>query len=113
MMILSDGGVHSHIKHLKNLLLLLPEDVNIQLHIASDGRDVASQSLPQYLEELSDEIASRRIQISTLCGRYFTFDRADNWDRMKKAYDVMTQMDRENCPHSQDIINILQSRYAS
>lgn len=71
VMIFSDGGIHSHTEHLRKMLALLPEDINIQLHISADGRDVGSQSLPEYLREFSEEIQSGRIFISSLFGRYF------------------------------------------
>lgn len=112
-MIFSDGGVHSHIRHLKNLVKILPSDIDIQLHIASDGRDVGSQTLPNYIDYLSEEIQSGRIHISTLIGRYFTFDRADNWDRTEKAYNIMTQIGRDDCPKSSEIKDILKERYAN
>jgi 2,3-bisphosphoglycerate-independent phosphoglycerate mutase len=110
-MVLSDGGVHSHISHLQSLLTVLPENIDIQLHVASDGRDTPTQSLPLYLQMLKPERDSDRIHISTLCGRYFTFDRADNWDRIEKAYTVMTQIDRNSCPDSAQIFDIVQKRY--
>ena len=111
--VLSDGGVHSHIRHLQSLLKILPESIEIQLHIVPDGRDTPSQSLPTYLELLKNEIQSGRIHLSTLCGRYFTFDRANNWDRIERAYQVMTQTDRENCPASAEIPQILAKRYSA
>lgn len=110
-MIFSDGGIHSHIEHLKSLLKKFPSDIQIYLHIASDGRDVSPDSLPSYIHIFDEEISSKRLIISSLSGRYFGFDRADNWDRVKKSYDVMTQTDRTDCPVSSQIFDILQSRY--
>lgn len=113
VMIFSDGGIHAHTEHLRKMLAILPTDIDIQLHIAADGRDVGSQSLPVYLRQFSDEFVSGRIHLSSLFGRYFGFDRTDNWDRVARAYAVMTQTDRTNCPPSSDIFRILQTRYAA
>lgn len=111
VMIFSDGGIHSHIDHLKTILTKLPENIQIYLHIASDGRDVPPDSLSKYIHLFDDEIQSKRVIISSLFGRYFGFDRADNWDRVKRAYDVMTEKNRANSPQSSEIFQILQDRY--
>jgi 2,3-bisphosphoglycerate-independent phosphoglycerate mutase len=111
VMIFSDGGIHAHTDHLKALLKKLPKDIQIYLHIASDGRDVAPDSLPRYIPLFDEEITSRRLIISSLAGRYFGFDRADNWTRVQRAYEVMTQIDRTGCPMSSEIFEILQKRY--
>lgn len=113
VMALSDGGVHSHIRHLHALLRILPETLDIQLHVVADGRDTPTQSLPQYLAELAPYIQNGRIHLSSLSGRYFTFDRTDNWDRVEKSYRVMTQIDRSDCLSGTDIDNILESDYAA
>lgn len=112
-MIFSDGGIHAHTDHLKTLLKKFPTDIQIFLHIASDGRDVAPDSLPRYIHLFDEEISSRRLVISSLAGRYFWFDRADNWDRVERAYRVMTQTDRTGCPESSQIFQILQERYSA
>ena len=70
-MIFSDGGIHAHTDHLKTLLKKFPTDIQIFLHIASDGRDVAPDSLPRYIHLFDEEIASKRLTISSLAGRYF------------------------------------------
>jgi len=113
VMIFSDGGIHAHTDHLKTLLKKLPTDIQIYLHIASDGRDVAPDSLPRYIHLFDEEITSKRLTISSLAGRYFGFDRADNWDRVQRAYEVMTQIDRIGCPESSQIFDILKQRYQS
>ena len=113
VMIFSDGGIHAHTDHLKTLLKKLPTDIQIYLHIASDGRDVAPDSLPRYIHLFDTEITSRRLIVSSLAGRYFGFDRADNWTRVQKAYEVMTQTERTECPMSSEIFEILQTRYES
>lgn len=111
VMIFSDGGIHSHVDHLKTLLTKLPKDIQIYLHISSDGRDVVPDSLPRYIHIFDAEIQSRRLIIASLSGRYFGFDRADNWQRVEKSYAVMTQVNRTECPQSAEIFEILQKRY--
>lgn len=71
VMIFSDGGIHAHTDHLKTLLQKFPKDIKIYLHMASDGRDVAPDSLPRYIHLFDEEIASQRLIISSLAGRYF------------------------------------------
>ncbi|MEI6711408.1 MAG: 2,3-bisphosphoglycerate-independent phosphoglycerate mutase [bacterium] len=111
VMIFSDGGIHSSTRHLHSLLKILPAYIDIQLHIASDGRDVSPTSLPDILHEFDEALQSGRLHISTLFGRYLGFDRDNNWDRIKSAYYVMTQTDRSGCQSSKDIITLAQERY--
>jgi 2,3-bisphosphoglycerate-independent phosphoglycerate mutase len=110
-MIFSDGGIHAHTTHLRKILSILPQDIDIQLHIGADGRDVGPRSLPEYVAMFESEIQTGRIHISSLFGRYFGFDRTDNWERVEKAYKVMTQIDRSESPSSDEIHEILQNRY--
>lgn len=107
VMIFSDGGIHSSTRHLHTLLKTLPEDIDIQIHIGADGRDVSPTSLPDILHEFDADILSGRIHISTLFGRYSGFDRDNNWDRVQPVYDVMTQIDRTDCPASSEIFTYI------
>lgn len=88
--LLSDGGVHSHISHLLSLLELFQSYHRpIWLHLISDGRDVAPQSLMSFLQTLTPYLNSQ-VKIATLSGRYYAMDRDKRWERVKLAYDVMT-----------------------
>ena len=81
--LLSDGGVHSHIDHLKFLLKTIPRNSNdVFVHAIADGRDTAPREFNKYFEEI-DEIAS-------VAGRYYTMDRDNNTDRIEKAFQMMT-----------------------
>jgi len=111
VMIFSDGGIHSSTRHLHALLKLLPEDIDVQLHIGSDGRDVSPTSLPTILHEFDEALQSGRLHISTLFGRYLGFDRDNNWDRVQPVYDVMTQTDRSECASSSSVFEILHENY--
>lgn len=94
--LISDGGVHSHIRHLIALLKMLKDNNfrnDIFVHAFADGRDVTPQSIEQYLNQLQAEIEKigLDINIATLTGRYYAMDRDSNWDRIKKAYLAMTE----------------------
>ena len=89
MGLVSDGGVHSHIRHLYALLELAQrkdfEDVYI--HFFSDGRDTPPTNGEIYLNELEKKIEEKGIgKISTIIGRYYAMDRDKRWERVQKAY---------------------------
>lgn len=91
--LLSDGGVHSHIEHLKALLRMGKENnVNdIIIHAFMDGRDTPPDSGIRYIEEIkafTEEIGVGRFGM--ISGRYYAMDRDKRWDRVKLAYDAMT-----------------------
>ncbi len=91
--LLSTGGVHSHITHLFALLKMAKEQgvKNTYVHCFLDGRDTPPTSGIDYVKELADEI--KRIgygKIASVCGRYYVMDRDNNWDRVEKAYDMLT-----------------------
>ena len=91
--LLSDGGVHSHINHLFALLDLCKKEKvkDIYIHIFTDGRDVSTTSGIKYIELLEKKIKSIGIgKIASISGRYYGMDRDNNFDRVKKSYDVMT-----------------------
>lgn len=91
--LVSYGGVHSHINHLKALLKLAKnEGLNrVYVHAFLDGRDVAPKSAMKDLEELQKFMESEKIgEFSTIIGRYYAMDRDKRWDRTEIAYDAMT-----------------------
>ncbi|MGB9745127.1 MAG: 2,3-bisphosphoglycerate-independent phosphoglycerate mutase [Desulfurella sp.] len=86
--LVSDGGVHSHIQHIIYLIKLLAKN-NIEpvLHMITDGRDTPPTSAPIYLdilEKLFNKLSKGTI--ATVSGRYYAMDRAQNYDRVEKAY---------------------------
>lgn len=108
----SDGGVHSHIDHLLALLDLAKiqgiEDVCI--HVITDGRDTMPNSGISYITKLQDYIDRVGIgRIVTISGRYYAMDRDKRWDRVQKAYEVMTSND---FAEAKSPIALLQSTYA-
>ncbi len=89
--LVSDGGVHSHIKHLYALIrLCYQRGVVAQLHMITDGRDTAPQAAIEYLSELESTLAENNCHIGSVCGRYFAMDRDQRWDRVKIAWDAIT-----------------------
>jgi 2,3-bisphosphoglycerate-independent phosphoglycerate mutase len=92
--LLSDGGVHSHIDHLKALLRLCKEKglQNVYVHCFLDGRDTPPQSGKEYLTQLEEYIKELGIgRIATISGRYYAMDRDKRWERIQLAYDAMVR----------------------
>lgn len=92
MGLLSDGGVHSHIKHLLACLTLATQqDVpRIAVHVFLDGRDTPPQSAEKYLKQLENWCAQHvTCQVASISGRYYAMDRDQNWDRVQKSYDAI------------------------
>lgn len=94
MGLLSDGGVHSHIDHLKSLLKFAKNSgvKNVYVHGFMDGRDVSPTSGCDYIEDLLEYMESISYGvISTLSGRYYAMDRDKRWDRVEKAYNAIVR----------------------
>ncbi|GAA0076708.1 2,3-bisphosphoglycerate-independent phosphoglycerate mutase [Clostridium sp. CTA-5] len=92
MGLLSDGGVHSHIDHLKGLLELAKKQgiQNVYVHAFMDGRDVAPSSGKEFIEKtekMMDEIGVGKI--ATVSGRYYAMDRDNRWERVELAYNAL------------------------
>ena len=92
MGLLSDGGVHSHIRHLFGLLEAAKrkgfEDVFI--HCFMDGRDTPPASGEMYISQLKEKIQEKNLgKIATISGRYYAMDRDKRWERVKLCYDAM------------------------
>ncbi|MGH4125001.1 MAG: 2,3-bisphosphoglycerate-independent phosphoglycerate mutase [Clostridium sp.] len=90
--LLSDGGVHSHINHLKALLKLAADKgaKKVYVHAFLDGRDVQPGSALEYIADLEEYMNEIGIgKIATVSGRYYAMDRDQRWERVKLAYDAM------------------------
>jgi 2,3-bisphosphoglycerate-independent phosphoglycerate mutase len=91
--LLSDGGVHSHILHFKEMLKTAKE-VGVDetyIHAFLDGRDTGPQSAVGFIDDLENFMKEINYgKIATVSGRYYAMDRDKNWDRIQKAYDTMT-----------------------
>ncbi len=92
MGLISDGGVHSHIDHLMALLEMckMQEVENVYLHLFTDGRDVGPRSAYEYISKVEQKLQELGFgTIASISGRYYAMDRDNNYDRLKKAYDVI------------------------
>lgn len=89
--LLSDGGVHSHINHLKGLVKAA-SDFGVQntfVHAFTDGRDVDPKSGKGFIEELLPHLEQHNSKLASIVGRYYAMDRDKRWHRVKLAYDAI------------------------
>ncbi len=90
--LLSDGGVHSHIRHLKALLNMAKKAgvPDVTVHTFMDGRDTPPDSGIGYIEDLNSFIRELGFgEIGTVTGRYYAMDRDNRWERIQAAYDAL------------------------
>ena len=88
--LLSDGGVHSHISHLKEILYTLsPIKKNLFIHAFTDGRDVDPKSGINFINQIEEYTKKTGGSLASVIGRYYSMDRDHRWDRTKKAYDLL------------------------
>lgn len=89
--LVSNGGVHSHIDHLKALLTICQEQglSDVFVHAFTDGRDCDPKSGLGFIRELQNHMDSTVGKIATVSGRYYAMDRDNRWERVKLAYDAM------------------------
>jgi 2,3-bisphosphoglycerate-independent phosphoglycerate mutase len=90
--LLSDGGVHSHIDHLKGIVSSLAAEgvEDIFVHAFTDGRDTSPNGGKQYLADLEDSMAhTGKGKVASIIGRYFAMDRDKRWERVRLAYDLL------------------------
>lgn len=110
MGLVSDGGVHSHVNHIKALLEVLASEEmkDVYLHAFTDGRDVDPQSGRKFIEDIESAMAKTTGKIASVVGRYFAMDRDQRWDRVQKAYDAIV---RGKGTLVDDFASALQSSY--
>lgn len=90
--LVSDGGVHSHINHLKGLLTAAHEyglQDQVYVHAFTDGRDCDPHSGKDFLADLVEHMSLTTGKLASVIGRYYAMDRDKRWERVKLAYDVM------------------------
>ncbi|MDG1570801.1 2,3-bisphosphoglycerate-independent phosphoglycerate mutase [Robiginitalea sp. M366] len=89
--LLSDGGVHSHIDHLKGLVRAA-DQAGVQesfVHAFTDGRDVDPKSGKRFVAELLESLTGTPTRLASLVGRYYAMDRDKRWERVKEAYNLL------------------------
>jgi len=109
--LVSNGGVHSHINHLKGLLTAAHEfgfTENVFVHAFTDGRDCDPKSGKGFIEDLLNHMKSTTGKLASVIGRYYAMDRDKRWERVKLAYDVMVNgVGKE----SKDLVQAIQDSY--
>lgn len=111
--LLSDGGVHSHIDHLK-AVIKMAKDVGLDdifVHAFMDGRDTSPTSGIQYIKTIENYMSDLSFgQIATVSGRYYAMDRDKRWERIEKAYKALVHGEGQVAKSAQDAV---QSSYDS
>lgn len=110
--LVSDGGVHSHINHLKEILSTCAVNnlKNVLVHAFTDGRDTDPRSGIDFIKDLQAHMNKTVGRIATITGRYYAMDRDKRWERIKIAYDAMIH-GTGNC--TADMIQAIEYSYAA
>lgn len=89
--LVSDGGVHAHIDHLKGIISILNNNglKDVFVHAFTDGRDTDPKGGLGYLTDLNNHLAKTTGKIASVVGRYYAMDRDKRWERVKLAYDLL------------------------
>jgi len=98
--LLSDGGVHSHIRHLQALLEMAGRQgvADVFVHVLTDGRDTPPDSAPGYLHQLGEH------RVATVIGRYYAMDRDHRWEREEAAYRALVLGEGRRAPTAEAAI---------
>ena len=110
--LVSNGGVHSHINHLKAIIDVCKANdlLNVFIHAFTDGRDCDPKSGLGFIKDLQQHLDNAVGSIATITGRYYAMDRDKRWERVKLAYDAMINGVGEA---SDDIITSIENSYAA
>lgn len=110
--LVSDGGVHSHINHLKALTSYCKEKglTEVYIHAFTDGRDTDPKGGLGYLTELQNHLNKTVGKIATVTGRYYAMDRDKRWERVKLAYDALVNGIGEE---TMDVLSAVANAYAN
>nr|YP_009399660.1 phosphoglycerate mutase [Digenea simplex]ARW69479.1 phosphoglycerate mutase [Digenea simplex] len=109
----SDGGVHSHISHLKAIIKIVATYKHKTcLHLITDGRDTKPKIALKFINEISSEIDDYiNIKICTISGRYYSMDRDCRWSRTEQTYKTLT--DESPINHEIDYVQEIENYYIS
>lgn len=110
--LVSDGGVHAHINHLKGLCDAAKANgiEEAFIHAFTDGRDTDPKSGIHFLNELKEHLQHSTGKIASIIGRYYAMDRDKRWERVKLAYDALVHGEGEK---SKDIISAVVKSYTN
>ncbi|MGB0900738.1 2,3-bisphosphoglycerate-independent phosphoglycerate mutase [Halocynthiibacter sp.] len=104
MGLVSDGGVHGHIDHLKAAIKAVTDaGVPVAFHAVTDGRDVAPKSALGYMADLCGSLPEGA-KIATVTGRYYAMDRDNRWERVAAAYNAMIHGEGDTAADSGSVI---------
>jgi len=109
--LVSDGGVHSHINHLKGLIDAT-HDFGLEkvfVHAFTDGRDVDPKSGTGFIGDIVNHCKGTSVKLASVIGRYYAMDRDKRWERVKQAYDLLVHGTGE---HSTDAVRSIEANYA-
>jgi 2,3-bisphosphoglycerate-independent phosphoglycerate mutase len=109
--LVSNGGVHSHINHLKGLVDAA-YDAGLEkvfIHAFTDGRDVDPKSGAGFIGDIVDHIKGTSVKLATIIGRYYAMDRDKRWERVKQAYDLLVLGTGTHC---KDAVKSIEEHYA-
>ncbi|MDI1316427.1 2,3-bisphosphoglycerate-independent phosphoglycerate mutase [Flavobacterium sp.] len=110
--LVSNGGVHSHINHLKGLIDAANEAHidNVFIHAFTDGRDVDPKSGIGFIGDILNHIKDTPVKLATVIGRYYAMDRDKRWERVKLSYDLMVH---GIGAHSTDAVASIKANYTN
>ena len=108
--LVSNGGIHSHINHLKGLLHAAKDNnvENVYLHAFSDGRDCDPKSGKYFINDIQDTLKETNGALASITGRYYAMDRDNRWERVQLAYDALVNGVGRN---SKNAIESIQNSY--
>ena len=109
--LVSNGGVHSHINHLKSLIDASQDAglKNVFVHAFTDGRDVDPKSGIGFISDIQNHIKNTSAKLSSVIGRYYAMDRDKRWERVKLAYDLIVN---GIGTHSTDAVKSIEENYS-
>mgnify|MGYP005992240509 FL=1 len=108
--LVSNGGIHSHINHLKGLLHAAKNNnvENVYLHAFTDGRDCDPKSGKYFINDIQDTLKETNGALASITGRYYAMDRDNRWERVQLAYDALVNGVGRN---SKNAIESIQNSY--
>jgi len=102
--VVSDGGVHGHVAHLKAALAVFSAaDVPVVIHAITDGRDVAPQSADRFMTDVQGTLPEGA-KIGTVIGRYWAMDRDNRWDRVERAWRAIMRGEGDIAPSASEAV---------